>query len=151
MEEKLTIQEIIRSAREESLDEFKNRFRQKWLLGMPVFQRSEIQMTEELKSVTYTENPTIWVMRDLDEVEFSNKIWNEKDVVKVISFDHIENAEIYPTDEAFDLWLQEDINCGLGMLNTEEIENSIMCYTAGSSNLAKHWNAAFLRRIKNDL
>ncbi|PHR45090.1 MAG: hypothetical protein COA32_13910 [Fluviicola sp.] len=151
MEEKLTIQEIIRSAREESLDEFKHRFKQKWLLGMPVFQRSEIQMSEELKSVTYTENPTIWVMRDLEEIEFSDKIWSESDVVKVISFDHIENAEIYPTDEAFDLWLQEDINCGLGMLNTEDTENSIMCYTAGSGNLAKHWNAAFLRRIKNDL
>lgn len=150
MEDKLSIQELIRSARDESLGEFKNRFKQKWLLGMPVFQRSEIQMTEELKSVTYTENPTIWILRDTEGVTFSNKVWNDIDVVKVISFDHIGNAEIYPSDDAFDLWLQEDINCGLGILNTEDTNDSIMCYTAGSGSLAKYWNAAFLRRIKND-
>jgi hypothetical protein len=151
MEKKSTIQEVIRSAREESLGEFKDRFKQKWLLGMPVFQRSEIQMSDDLKSVTYTENPTVWVLRDLDEVEFSNKIWSDKDVVKVISFDHIENSEIYPSDVAFDLWLEEDINCGLGMLNTEDVENSIMCYTAGIGKLSRYWNVAFLKRIKNDI
>lgn len=151
MEKKLTIQEIIKSAREESLDQFKDRFKQKWLLGMPVFQRSEIQMSDELKSATYTENPTIWILRDFEKESFSNKIWNKKDVVKVISFDHIVNAEVYPTDVAFDLWLEEDINCGLGMLNTEGKENCIMVFTAGTGDLSRHWNVAFLKRIKKNI
>lgn len=151
MEEKVSIQDIIRSAREDSLNDFKNRFKQKWLLGMPVFQRSEIQMTNDLKSATYTENPTIWILRNSENIAFGEKLWCDKDVVKVISFDHIENAEIYPSDIAFDMWLEEDINCGLGMLNTTEKEQSIMVYTAGLGDLSRYWSVAFLKRIKQEL
>ncbi|MEX2482940.1 MAG: hypothetical protein WED10_00170 [Brumimicrobium sp.] len=146
MEKKLSIQELINSARADALGEFKKRFQQKWLFDLPVFQWSDLQLTEELKSTVYTENPTIWLLRDKEDVSFLDKVWRQEDVVKIISFDHIENVEISPEDPAFDVWLEEDIECGLGMINTLDATDLIICFTSGSGEFSSDWAKAFIKR-----
>ncbi|MDX1652824.1 MAG: hypothetical protein R3277_10055 [Brumimicrobium sp.] len=150
MENKLSIEDQIRSARENTLQVFKDRFRQKWLLGMPVFHWSELQLSESLKKGIYTSNPTIWILNNADKPNFDEVVWKEEDVERIISFDHIENAEIHPHDETFAIWLREDIECGLGLVNETDNQDLILVYSAGTGEMSEYWSKAFNARIERE-
>ena len=90
MEKNKSIEELIRSARVETTNEFKERFKQKWFNGLPAFRWSELQLTQELKATIYTENPTVWLLRLPQNERFDDKVWDVIDVSRILSFDYLE-------------------------------------------------------------
>jgi hypothetical protein len=143
MEKKISIEALIRSARSETTEEFKSRFKQKWYDGLPAFRWSELQLTRELKATIYTENPTVWLMHLPTEEVFNDKVWGVADVTKILSFDYLERGhDQLNDDELFNLWLEENILSGIGMLNFPK-EDCVIVYTGGTGPYAKEWVAHF--------
>ncbi len=143
MEKNKSIEELIRSARSETTEEFKSRFKQKWYEGLPAFRWSELQLTQDLKATIYTENPTVWLMHLPTEEVFDDKVWDVKDVSKILSFDYLEIGRDDLADEdIFSLWLEQNISNGIGMLNFPK-DDCIIVYTGGTSLYSKEWLAHF--------
>lgn len=147
MEKKISIEALIRSARSETTEEFKSRFKQKWYDGLPAFRWSELQLTQELKATIYTENPTVWLMHlPISEV-FDDKVWDVADVTKILSFDYLERGhDQLSDDDLFNLWLEENIATGIGMLNFPK-EDCVIVYTGGTGPHAKEWVAHFENKL----
>lgn len=143
MEKNKSIEELIRSARSESTEEFKSRFKQKWFEGLPAFRWSELQLTQDLKATIYTENPTVWLLHLPTDEVFNDKVWDVEDVSKILSFDYLERGHDDLNDEdLFSLWLEQNISTGIGMLNFPK-EDCVIVYTGGTGPYAKDWIAHF--------
>lgn len=147
MEKNKSIEELIRSARTATTDEFKERFKQKWFEGLPAFRWSELQMSQDLKATVYTENPTVWLLHLGADERFDDKMWDIEDVRKILSFDYLENDhDALEDDDLFDLWLSENISTGIGMLNFPKDE-CVIAYTGGTGPYAQEW----IRHFENKL
>lgn len=147
MEKNKSIEELIRSARTATTDEFKERFKQKWFEGLPAFRWTELQMSQDLKATIYTENPTVWLLHLGADEQFDDKLWDIEDVRKILSFDYLENNHDAASDEElFNLWLTENISTGIGLLNFPKDE-CVIAYTGGTGPYAKDW----LRHFENKL
>ena len=147
MEKNKSIEELIRSARVETTDSFKERFKQKWFDGLPAFRWSELQMTQDLKATIYTENPSVWLLHLPSNELFDDKHWGIEDVRKILSFDYLENNHDAAADEElFNLWLVENIATGIGMLNFPKDE-CVIAYTGGTGPYAKEWITHFENKL----
>jgi len=147
MEKNKSIEELIRSARSETTEEFKSRFKQKWYEGLPAFRWSELQLAQELKATIYTENPTVWLMHLPTDEVFDDKIWDVKDVSKILSYDYLEIDHDDLNDESlFNLWLEQNISNGIGMLNFPK-DDCVIVYTGGTSPYAKQWLSHFENKL----
>ena len=147
MEKNKSIEELIRSARSETTEEFKSRFKQKWFEGLPAFRWSELQLTQDLKATIYTENPTVWLLHLPSNETFDDKVWDITDVSKILSFDYLEKGhDALDDEELFNLWLSENISTGIGMLNFPKDEYVIV-YTGGTGPFAKEWIGHFENKL----
>lgn len=147
MEKNKSIEELIRSARSETTTEFKDRFKQKWYKGLPAFRWSELQLTQDLKATIYTENPTVWLLHLPSNEIFDDKVWDIQDVSKILSFDYLEKGhDAMKDEELFNLWLAENINTGIGMLNFPR-EDCVIVYTGGTGPYAREWITHFENKL----
>ncbi len=143
-----SIEDLIRVARGNAVEDFKLRFMQKWYDATPCFHWKELNLSDEVKKLVVTENPSIWLFTyDGKELDLDDKNWEVEDLYKVLEFDWI-NEAIAPleTDEVSS-WLKNNITTVMLMFDIDH-EDLVLCYNEGKAPLGKEWRTYFEKQLK---
>lgn len=138
---KLKQENTLLKARKESLTRFHEKAAGSYE-GIKTVHRDHLNVTQALSLVMDQYNPTLFIL------DFSarslTKIWNEKEVNAIISFDDIETVD---DQDLFDVWLSEDVTCGLGMIPNGLNKDQLICYWEGKSEAAYLWREMFESKL----
>src|SRR5690554_1155897 len=142
-----SIEDLIRNARSSAVEDFKKRFKQKWYNDFPCFHWKELELSEALKSLVLTKEPSIWLLsydtsKKLEDIE-----WRKEDVSGVLFFDWLSKELPGIQEENKANWFQYNISQGLEMLNYGS-RDLILCYSEGKEAFAKEWKAQFEKHLK---
>lgn len=110
--------------------------------GLKVIHRHKMRFTETLSSLIDQYNPTLFIF-DFSDYEM-DKIWSEDEVNAIISFDDL---EMINDEELFEVWLSEDVTCGLGMISGKLKKEQLICYWEGKSEKASLWREIFESKL----
>jgi len=78
---KSSTEDLIRQARGNAMEGFKLRFMQKWCGNKPCFHYKEINLSNELKELLITNNPSIWFFTNTEEVDLEDKVWKRTNYI----------------------------------------------------------------------
>lgn len=116
--------------------------------GWPVFHFSDFKVNEEVQKLFLREQPQIVVFEDAFDIENLNDFEiSDQQIKTIIAFDEIEdNQDI--SDEDFELWMREDIKCGLGLINDTVLNNAFIIYYEGEGDFAPVWKSSLIDTLK---
>ena len=143
-----SIEDLIRTARGNALEDFKFRFMQKWYESTPCFHWKELKLSSELKEAVVTENPSVWFfINNEKELDLDDKNWGKNELHKVLVFDWI-NEEIagFELSEQSD-WLKNNIATAMQVFS-ENQDDLILCYNEGTTPFSKEWRVHFEKQLK---
>lgn len=138
---KLTQENALLKARQESLTRIHQKASGSYE-GIKAIHKDTLKFTEALEAAMDQYNPTLFIFDFSDHK--MDKIWNEKDVDAIISFDDLEAVN---DQELFEVWLSEDVKCGLGMIPNGLNKNQLICYWEGKSKDATQWREMFESKL----
>lgn len=131
------------SARKKTLSHW-NSWSNKSYNGLPVFHYEELSLEGELSALFDRKYPVVAIAENaLNEEHMQDFKMSRKDIKTIISFDELKNLDDID-EEDFRLWMYEDINCGLGMLNEEGYDNAFLLFSEGSGTYAESWRKIFI-------
>lgn len=142
-----SIEDLIRVARGNTVEDFKLRFMQKWYGAIPCFHWKELNLSNEVKDLVITENPSIWLLTYDEQLDLEGKNWKKKDLYRVLNFDWITEAIAPLETSEQSSWLKNNIATAMCMFDIDQ-ENLILCYREGTAPFAKEWRAHFEKQLK---
>jgi hypothetical protein len=142
-----SIEDLIRVARGNAVEDFKLRFMQKWYETTPCFHWKELNLSSEIKALVITENPSIWLSNSDEELDIDDKIWEKNELDKVRIFDWIKES-IAPLEKSEQsIWLENNIKTTMEKFGIHQ-ENLVLCYYEGTTPFSKEWRAHFEKKLK---
>lgn len=143
-----SIENLIRVARGNAVEDFKMRFMQKWYETIPCFHWRELNLSNELKEVVLSKNPSVWLFRHTEkELDLDDKHWDKNELQKVLVFDWITEGIDQLDSSEQGTWLKNNIATAMQLFDIDQVD-LILCYSEGNSSFAKEWRVYFEKQLK---
>jgi hypothetical protein len=143
-----SVEDLIREARGNAVEDFKLRFMQKWYDTTPCFHWRELNLSSELKELVLSENPSIWLFNyNENELDLDDKHWAKNELHKVLVFDWINDGIASLNENEQSSWLKNNIATAMQMFDIDQ-EDFILCYSEGKASFSKEWRIHFENRLK---
>ncbi|PWH85867.1 hypothetical protein [Brumimicrobium oceani] len=142
-----SIEDVVRIARENALEDFKFRFMQKWYEATPCFHWKELKLSPELKTEVGNEVPSVYFfIDDGKELDLDDKVWEKGELHKVISFEWMSEEISEIEDDQRVEWFRNSIATALQKTNDAQTD-LIMVYNEGGLVFSKEWRYYFEKQL----
>lgn len=143
---KSSIEDVIRIARENAVENFKFRYMQKWYANKPCFHWRELNLSAELNELLITKNPSIWFFSYKEDIDLEDKNWEKNELHNFLIFDWVKDGINSVTSEEMNSWLSDNIKTAMVMFETSR-EDLVLCYHEGTMPFSSEWRSHFEKQL----
>ena len=129
------------AARKATLERIRHELTFEYYEDTLAFHAKVLNFHPELKKSIQHEHPVLIFLANNYSDSVEHITWEPKDVESLIAFDSPSNYSL--DQETFEVWMKEDIECGLGLINRTFVKNLIICYSEGNGEHASLWLDTF--------
>lgn len=144
---KSSIEDLIRVARGNAVENFKLRYMQKWYNNKPCFHWREMKISAELKELLITKNPSVWFFSFNGDIDLEDKNWEKNELHNFLIFDWINEGIDSIDNSEISAWISDNIKTAIVMFESNR-EDLVLCYHEGTMPFSSEWRNHFEKQLK---